>query len=198
MPTSGLWTPHWPPNELGDEEDLRLERERAQRVADARADTTARARASPTRALSPTKPKPPTPPLFEEDPLPLASHDPDNPSHEGLVAVATRTARRWSAAQRPGGAATSWASRATSSRATSVTWRRRIRRSYRNPCGRCATSRAAARSPATTSTAVADARGDVGAARHGAAGDDVWHGRRYNALCVNSPLSVFGAAELAA
>ena len=99
MPTSGLWTPHWPPNELGDEEDLRLERERAQRVADARADTTARARASPTRALSP-KPKPPTPPLFEEDPLPLASHDPDNPSHEGLVAVATRTARRWNAAQR--------------------------------------------------------------------------------------------------
>ena len=95
MPTSGLWTPHWPPNELGDEEDLRLERERAQRVADARADTTAGGVRRPA-ALSP-KPKPPTPPLFEEDPLPLASHDPDNPSHEGLVAVATRTARRWNA-----------------------------------------------------------------------------------------------------
>ena len=50
----GLWTP-WPPNELGDEEDLRLERS-ARRVADARGHD-GWARASPTRA--PPKPKPP-------------------------------------------------------------------------------------------------------------------------------------------
>ena len=100
MPTSGLWTPHWPPNELGDEEDLRGSSAERARASPTRARTRRLdRRASPTRALSPTKPKPPTPPLFEEDPLPLASHDPDNPSHEGLVAVATRTARRWNAAR---------------------------------------------------------------------------------------------------
>ena len=57
MPTSGLWTPHWPPNELGDEEDLRLERERARRVADARADTTAGPRvADSARAVAAESP----------------------------------------------------------------------------------------------------------------------------------------------
>ena len=100
MPTSGLWTPQWPPREEGADEDARLKGERARRVADARADTTARSlvKSRGRQTLSP-KPKPPTPPTNFE-PLPLASHDPDSPTHAGLVAVAARTARRWNGEQR--------------------------------------------------------------------------------------------------
>ena len=127
----------------------RRARERARRVADA-ARTRRLDRARHRRARCAARAQAASPPLFEEEPLPLRRR-PDNPSTRGWWGW--RRGRRGAGTRRSGsgGAATSWASRATSSRATSATWRRRIRRSCRNPCGRCATSWAAARSPATTS-----------------------------------------------